>query len=153
MKNTQLDEYSNVFKALGDEKRLRVLMLLKVRSLCVCELSEVLGTPFSTLSAHLKILKNARLVEDLKDGRWVVYRIAGDRPVIRNLLEMLEAGLREDEEFLKDRATVTHVTRELCSVKLREKKEKRRAGAVLELQNRQPRKKTKSTGLIFSTRP
>jgi DNA-binding transcriptional ArsR family regulator len=152
MKNTLFDEYSNVFKALGDEKRLRILMLLKTRSLCVCELSEALDTPFSTLSAHLKILKNARLVEDLKDGRWVVYRLAGDKPVIRNLLEMLEAGLREDEKFLKDRSTAARVTRELCSVILREKQKKRRAGAALEIQDRQPRKKTKSKGLIFSTR-
>jgi ArsR family transcriptional regulator len=153
MKNTKLDEYSNVFKALGDEKRLRILMLLKVHSLCVCELSEVLETPFSTLSAHLKILKNARLVEDLKDGRWVVYRLAVDRPVIRNILEMLETGLREDEEFLKDRSTVAHVTRELCSVKLRKKQEKRRAVAALDIQIKQPRKITRSKGLIFSTRP
>jgi hypothetical protein len=112
----------------------------------------VLDTPFSTLSAHLKILKNARLVEDLKDGRWVVYRLAGEKPVIKNFLEILEAGLKEDEKFLNDRSTVTHVTRELCSIKLREKQRKRKAGPVLDFQGRQTRKKAKPKGLIFSTR-
>lgn len=126
MKNSFIDEYSNIFKALGDEKRLRILLMLKVRHLCVCELSEALDTPFSTLSAHLKILKNARLVEDLKEGRWVVYRLAEDKPLIKNLLEMLETGSKNDEKYEKDRSMVTHITRELCAVKLREKQKKHR---------------------------
>jgi ArsR family transcriptional regulator len=152
MKNSPLDEYSNIFKALGDEKRLRILLLLRARSLCVCELSEVLDTPFSTLSAHLKILKNTRLVEDLKDGRWVVYRLAGDRPVIQNLLELLAAGLKDDEKFSRDRATVAVITRELCAVKLREKQRKHRSGSVSNLQDRQTRKTAKPKGLIFFTK-
>ena len=126
MNDTFLEKCSTVFKALSDEKRLRILLLLKVRSLCVCELSEVLDTPFSTLSAHLKILKNARLVEDLKDGRWVVYGLTEDKPFVRNLLEMMVSGLKDDEKFLNDRSKVTHVTRELCAAKLREKQKKHR---------------------------
>jgi ArsR family transcriptional regulator len=149
MKNSPIDEYSNIFKALADEKRLRILLLLKVRSLCVCELSEVLETPFSTLSAHLKILRNARLVEDLKDGRWVVYGLAEDKPLVRSLLEMLESVLKEDEKYAKDRSTVANITRELCAVKLREKNKKYRDASVSDFQHNQIQKTARPKGLIF----
>ena len=62
----------HIFKALGDENRLRILLMLRQRPLCVCEIHEVLDIALSTLSAHLKHMKNTGLIEDEKDGRWVL---------------------------------------------------------------------------------
>ena len=71
-------ECMTVIKALADENRVRILMVLRGRELCVCEMIDLLGLAPSTVSKHMSILKNARLVESRKDGRWVYYRLAQD---------------------------------------------------------------------------
>jgi DNA-binding transcriptional ArsR family regulator len=65
-------------KALADDNRIRILGALKGRELCVCQLIELLGLAPSTVSKHLSILRNARLIESRKAGRWIYYRMAGD---------------------------------------------------------------------------
>jgi len=101
---------------------------LKVRPLCVCELSEALDIPLSTLSAHLKILKASGLVVDTKDGRWVVYEISegkelsGRETFVRKTLNLIEAAVGSDQKFLNDRAVIAKVTRALCSFKMQERR-------------------------------
>jgi len=63
------------FKALGDEARQKMLALLSVRELCVCEVIVALTITQSTTSHHLKILENAGLIQGRKDGKWTFYRI------------------------------------------------------------------------------
>ncbi len=65
-----------MIKAMGDENRLRILMALRGKELCVCTLSELLDLAPSTTSKHLSILKQARLIESVKDGKFVYYRLA-----------------------------------------------------------------------------
>jgi DNA-binding transcriptional ArsR family regulator len=67
-----------ITKALSDENRVRVLLALDGRELCVCQLIELLGLAPSTVSKHMSILANARLVESRQQGRWRYYRLAGD---------------------------------------------------------------------------
>lgn len=61
---------SRVFKALSDSKRLRILGLLEVRDMCVCELMVALGMSQPNLSHHLKILEAEGFVEKRKEGKW-----------------------------------------------------------------------------------
>lgn len=70
------DKESRFFKALADETRLRIVKLLGVRELCVCEVMIALGLTQPTASHHLGILENAGLVSDRKEGKWVFYSIA-----------------------------------------------------------------------------
>jgi ArsR family transcriptional regulator len=65
-----------LFHALSDEKRLRILSLLRAGERCVCELTDALDLPQSLLSFHLKTLREAGLVADRREGRWVYYAIA-----------------------------------------------------------------------------
>jgi len=67
-----------LFQALSDEKRLRILELLARGEHCVCELTEALELPQSLLSFHLKSLKDAGLVADRREGRWVHYSLRPD---------------------------------------------------------------------------
>lgn len=67
----------SITKALSDRNRVRAVLALRGRGLCVCQLIELLGLAPSTVSKHLSILRQAGLVEDFKDGRWVYYRLAG----------------------------------------------------------------------------
>jgi DNA-binding transcriptional ArsR family regulator len=64
---------SRLFKALSDEIRVRMVRLLGVRDMCVCEMIAALGLTQPTASHHLKILEGAGVVEGRKEGKWVFY--------------------------------------------------------------------------------
>jgi ArsR family transcriptional regulator len=63
------------FRALGDAKRLRILDRLRGGERCVCDLVDDLDAGQSLLSFHLRTLKEAGLVQDRRDGRWVHYSL------------------------------------------------------------------------------
>jgi DNA-binding transcriptional ArsR family regulator len=65
-------------KALAEENRLRILLALEVEELCVCQIIELLELAPSTVSKHIYVLRQARLVEGRKDGRWMYYRLADE---------------------------------------------------------------------------
>ena len=66
------------FHALSDEARVRIVEMLSHKERCVCELEEVLGIAQSRLSFHLKVLKDAGLLADRKEGRWMYYNLQRD---------------------------------------------------------------------------
>ena len=82
-----------VFNALGNEDRLRVLETLRNSECCGCELQVVLDAPQSTVSTHLRKLKEAGLVKSRKKGKWSYYRIADT--AVFELLDLAHA-IRED---------------------------------------------------------
>jgi len=63
------------FKSLADTTRLRILGLLEVREMCVCEVMVALDLTQPTASHHLRILENVGLVKDRKEGKWVFYAL------------------------------------------------------------------------------
>ena len=77
------------FQALSDGKRLRILEMLRDGEQCVCDLTEALDVGQSLLSFHLKSLKEAGLVNDRRDGRWVYYSL--DRRGLEKLRDELDA--------------------------------------------------------------
>ncbi len=66
------------FHALSDPTRLGILERLRHGERCVCDLMDSLDAAQSRLSFHLKVLKDAGLVTDRRDGRWVYYTLAED---------------------------------------------------------------------------
>ncbi len=80
------------FKALSDPTRLRIILLLIKRELCVCELMFILNMEQSRISHQLRILRDSDLVEDIRDGKWITYRV---NEKIRRSLKLLF------DEFLK----------------------------------------------------
>ncbi len=64
-----------ITKALADSHRLRILCALTRGELCVCQIVELLRLAPSTVSKHLSVLYQARLIEARKDGRWMYYRL------------------------------------------------------------------------------
>ena len=67
-----------LFHALSDETRLEIIELLRKGERCVCELTDSLDAAQSRLSFHLRVLKDAGIVRDRKDGRWVHYELDPD---------------------------------------------------------------------------
>ena len=70
-----MKKITNIFKALSDDTRLRVVKLLQERELCVCELMQVLDMSQPRISRHLSVLKNAGLVNDRREGKWIHYSL------------------------------------------------------------------------------
>lgn len=90
-----LSRTAQIFHGLSDETRLRILERLKEGERCVCDLTEAFKTGQSRLSFHLKVLKDAGLVTDRRDGRWIYYALNQD--VISELAD-LAAWLKESSE-------------------------------------------------------
>lgn len=98
---------SQLFKALADETRLRIVGLLSEGELCVCDLTHSLGMPQSTVSRHLAHLKNAGLVTDRRCKTWAYYSLSGDaRPFARDILAALARHLTELDPTRKDIASL-----------------------------------------------
>ena len=67
---------TRLFKALGDETRLRIVALLSHGELCVCHIEAALSLSQPTASRHLSVLRSAGVVEPRREGTWVYYRLA-----------------------------------------------------------------------------
>lgn len=109
-----------ITKALADENRLRALALLEGNELCLCQIVEVLGLASSTVSRHMSILHQARLVETRKQGRWAYFRLAeGDAPrAAQEAIDMVLASLNTDKQGKADQKALKAVLKiepeELC---------------------------------------
>ncbi len=77
-KALDLSRAAQLFHALSDETRLAALEMLRDGERCVCDLQDELDAAQSRLSFHLKVLREANLVSDRKEGRWSYYRINAD---------------------------------------------------------------------------
>ena len=67
-----------IFKALGDENRIRIMKLLRSGEKCACKLLEELNISQSTLSHHMKILCDSGIVAGRKEGKWMHYSISAE---------------------------------------------------------------------------
>jgi len=80
---------SRLFKALADETRLKILMLLGIREMCVCEIMVALNLTQPTASHHLSILEVVELVKDRREGKWVFYSLK-DKHITKLLKELMK---------------------------------------------------------------
>jgi ArsR family transcriptional regulator, arsenate/arsenite/antimonite-responsive transcriptional repressor len=94
----------DITKALADGNRLRVLMALAGGELCVCQIVELLQLAPSTTSKHMAILRQARLVEGRKDGRWMYYRLPdGDASkAVKDVVAWVRRHLGESPQSVQD---------------------------------------------------
>ena len=94
----------SITRALADPNRVRVLLALRRGELCVCQLTELFGLAFSTVSRHLSILNHAGLIQSRKTERWVYYRLP-DRTApapVREALAWLNKSLAGTREAVAD---------------------------------------------------
>ena len=93
-----------VMKALADPSRLRIVAALHGRELCLCQVVELVGLATSTVSRHVSILEQARLVDARKDGRWTYFRLADEqgRPAAREAAALVLEALAQDPQVRAD---------------------------------------------------
>ena len=97
-------EFIAITRALADPNRVRILLALRRRELCVCQITELFGLAPSTMSKHLSVLRHAGLILSRKSERWVYYRLP-DRPAptaVRNALDWVHQSLAKTDEARAD---------------------------------------------------
>jgi ArsR family transcriptional regulator len=104
---SDLAEMENLYTALSDQTRLRLLNLMREDEVCVCFFTEALGESQPKISRHLAYLRKAGLVRARREGKWMHYQIDFPenrfaREVLENTLEWLgsQEGMREEYENL-----------------------------------------------------
>ena len=103
-------DFLAVTKALSDPNRVRTLMFLQGGELCLCQIIKMLGLAPSTVSKHMAVLHNARLVESRKEGRWVFFHLAESRdPVIRGAIKWAGDALAGDRQARSDAKAIKAV--------------------------------------------
>jgi DNA-binding transcriptional ArsR family regulator len=97
-------EVLTIGQALSDENRVRILSILEGWELCVCQVIELLDLAPSTVSRHLCILRQARLIDGRKQGRWMYYRLADEDvpPVAKDAISRAPNGLGRDRRRQQD---------------------------------------------------
>lgn len=103
-----------LFKALADPTRLRIVLLLRQRELCVCELMFILRMEQSRVSHHMRVLREAGLAEDVREGRWIIYRVPkAAEPLLEDLLSgALRDRIGQSGEVEADRRKLEACVRE-----------------------------------------
>jgi len=109
------EDKTKIFKALSDLSRLRILKALEIKMFCVCEIRELLNLANSTVSQHLKILKQSGFIIEEKEGKWVNYKInvnPKDKRV-SSIIANLDFWINDKNIIVKDLKTVKKLNREI----------------------------------------
>jgi len=105
-----LDQATLLAKALADETRLRLLMLLQPQELCACQIVEVFELANSTISKHLSLLKQVGLLTSRKSGRWIYYRWPeSPEPAVSLTLQWVQALLQTASQTQADHIQVQQI--------------------------------------------
>ena len=100
-----MEKALNITKAMADGNRMRVIVaLMEHDELCVCQITEMLRLATATVSRHMSVLQNARLVESRKESRWVFYRLIETFPDL--LRQWLKESIAEAPEIIADRGSL-----------------------------------------------
>ena len=102
-----MNKFIETTKSISDPNRVRVLLALQGRELCVCRIIELLQLAPSTVSKHLAILKQAGLIEGRKEGRWMHYRLPDHpSPATQRTLEWVFDSLENSAEIAADKKRI-----------------------------------------------
>ncbi len=102
-----MEEILRSFKALADATRLRIMLLLLKEELCVCEMETVFSMEQSRISHALRSLRQAGLIEERRDGRWIFYKASEALP--KTLYSYLSEFATASPESLNDSKNVVEL--------------------------------------------
>jgi len=112
-----MEKFIKIFKALSDETKLRIYLLLLRKELCVCEIVDILKIEQSRVSHCLRILKEAGLVTSRREGIWIIYS-ANPEMLKSKILQGIKQELEPSGEDLKNlEKCMKERVREKCKLK------------------------------------
>ncbi len=98
-----MNSLTNIYKILSDETRLRILMLLYLDDLCVCQLSGILMTAQPKISKNLSKLRDMQLVQDERREKFVYYELLKKEPLLMATLKNIEDHMDQYPLLIEDR--------------------------------------------------
>lgn len=110
-KGEYMKTFIRVVKSLSDPNRVKILKMLEVKELCVCEITALLGLAQSTVSKHLRILEEAGFIDSWKEGSWVNYKIAGSFE--NQYAEIMQGNLKD---WLNDSPEIAEILSRVADV-------------------------------------
>ena len=112
-----MDNFVKIFKALGEPTRLRILRILSVRPMYVCELESVLGISQPRISQHLKVLKEASILRESKEAQKTFYMLNGDimEKTMRGFMGFLKSDIGDLPEFKEESKRIEQLDKD-CGV-------------------------------------
>jgi ArsR family transcriptional regulator len=115
MSKLAIKELDKTVKASADANRIRILYMLQVRKMCVCEIAFVLGIAQPSVSRHLKKLKSAGFIESENEGLWTNYYLSPHNFYAKNFLKNLSSWVSSEKVIIDDRKKMNKANREkLC---------------------------------------
>lgn len=102
-----------ILKALSDKNRLRIVNMVAEKPLCVCEITEVLKLSQSTVSGHLRVLKDAGILSDRKEGLWVEYSLNRDKPFRAAVVDLITDAFKDDPGMETERKRAAAADRDV----------------------------------------
>jgi ArsR family transcriptional regulator len=97
-----MEKLLNIFKVLSDETRIRILVVLSHRKLCVCELCGVLEESQPKISKHLAKLRDMGYVKDERQEQFIFYYLNSDDKVLNTILHDIATNIKDYPALLKD---------------------------------------------------
>jgi ArsR family transcriptional regulator, arsenate/arsenite/antimonite-responsive transcriptional repressor len=115
MKDLVLKDLDKAVKASADINRMRILSLLKVKKMCVCEIAFVLGISQPSVSRHLKKLKKTGFIASENEGLWTNYYLHPQNPYAENFIKNLNTWILSDSVVAQDKKKIRKADRQkLC---------------------------------------
>ncbi len=105
-----MDNLVVVFKALSDETRLRIMVLLYKRDHCVCELTEILALSQPKISKHLAKLKDLGLIESRRKQLYIYYHINKEYTFLSYILQYIDQALDTYPQLYQDHKALSQCT-------------------------------------------
>lgn len=106
------------FKVISEMNRVRIIMMLLQKPLCVCEITSILELSTATVSNHLSYLRENGYIEDQKEGKWINYKITNniEEPMVKNIIDSLPGWFSDEKIIQEDMIKVQSVDRYyICS--------------------------------------
>lgn len=97
-----MDKLLNIFKVLSDETRMRILVLLYHRKLCVCQMQGILGESQPKISKHLGKLRDMGIVKDERQEQYIFYYLDKENKWLKEILEKVISQIDESLSLKKD---------------------------------------------------
>ncbi|MFV0627165.1 MAG: ArsR/SmtB family transcription factor [Alphaproteobacteria bacterium] len=111
-------DFMNITKAISDKNRVRIVVALQNSPLCVCQLTSLLKLAPSTTSKHIKLLEQAKIIESIRKGKWVFYKIIDEKKnsLIGDLISLINKGSSKIDEIHEDKEVLNKILNEYCEV-------------------------------------
>lgn len=101
MENIPIEKMARVLKLLGDKTRLTMLLLLRRSDCCVCEFVEIFQMSQPSISQHIRKLKDANLVTETRNGKWVFYSLNRDNDYYSTVQAILDHLPDQEDKIIR----------------------------------------------------